>query len=178
MKALTLWPEWLWAILYLGKRVENRRWVPTGFTGERIALHAGAHIGGRAGRSATRRGLSLLGEMAALHGWSWMLTDDLDYMSFYSVDGKNDMTKVNMCIDAEKDMPMCKPVARKAIVATAVIGEVFIDDLPPWGAAGNYHWHLRDVVALSEPVPAKGRQKLWSLNAEQEEAVERLSQRG
>lgn len=24
MKALTLWPEWLFAVLYLGKRVENR----------------------------------------------------------------------------------------------------------------------------------------------------------
>ena len=44
MKALTLWPEWAWAICHLGKNVENRSWViPPGL----YALHAGKRFGGR-----------------------------------------------------------------------------------------------------------------------------------
>lgn len=28
MKALTVWPEWAWAIVHAGKNVENRTWAP------------------------------------------------------------------------------------------------------------------------------------------------------
>ena len=39
LRALTLWPEWAWAIHHLDKRVENRGWpIPAG---EWFALHAG-----------------------------------------------------------------------------------------------------------------------------------------
>ncbi|WP_405769228.1 ASCH domain-containing protein [Actinacidiphila glaucinigra] len=31
----------------------------------------------------------------------------------------------------------------------------------PWSQDGTYHWTLDDVVALPEPVPAKGRLGLW-----------------
>lgn len=42
MKALTLWRPWAHSILYLGKRIENRPWLPPASTlGQRIALHAG-----------------------------------------------------------------------------------------------------------------------------------------
>ena len=52
--AITLWPEWAYAIRHLGKDVENRgdtskrSYVALrGYVGERIAIHAGAYIGGR-----------------------------------------------------------------------------------------------------------------------------------
>lgn len=44
MKAITLWPEWAWAICHLGKNVENRSWViPPGL----YALHAGSRFSGK-----------------------------------------------------------------------------------------------------------------------------------
>jgi hypothetical protein len=42
MRALTLWRPWPHAILYGGKRVENRPWKPwRSVLGQTIALHAG-----------------------------------------------------------------------------------------------------------------------------------------
>lgn len=44
MKAITLWPEWAWAIINLGKDVENRSWIiPPGL----YALHAGMRFDGQ-----------------------------------------------------------------------------------------------------------------------------------
>ena len=42
MKAITLWPEWAYAIQKLGKDGENRSWrLPKSLVGEWIAIHAG-----------------------------------------------------------------------------------------------------------------------------------------
>ncbi len=42
MKALTLHRPWPWAILYAGKRIENRSWrPPAAVIGQRIVIHAG-----------------------------------------------------------------------------------------------------------------------------------------
>lgn len=68
--ALTLWPEWAWAIANLDKRVENRTWAPPiSMVGKRIAIHSGASIGGRKGRVARREGLSAMMSMAARACW-------------------------------------------------------------------------------------------------------------
>lgn len=41
MKAITLSPEWAYAVTHLGKDVENRTWwPPKGYTGD-LAIHAG-----------------------------------------------------------------------------------------------------------------------------------------
>lgn len=51
MKAITIWPEWAWAIINLGKNVENRSWIiPPGL----YALHAGMRFNGK-GLSAHHR---------------------------------------------------------------------------------------------------------------------------
>lgn len=42
MRALSIQQPWAWAILYLGKRVENRTWY-TGFRGP-IYIHAGKKV--------------------------------------------------------------------------------------------------------------------------------------
>jgi hypothetical protein len=47
MKALTLKHPWPWAILWLGKRVENRSWSPWSLrVGEWFALHGGREPSG------------------------------------------------------------------------------------------------------------------------------------
>lgn len=42
MKAITLWRPWPYAVMWCGKRVENRSWAPPrSLIGQRIAIHAG-----------------------------------------------------------------------------------------------------------------------------------------
>jgi hypothetical protein len=36
----------------------------------------------------------------------------------------------------------------------------------PWGFDRAYHWTLADVIALPEPVPAKGRLGIWTPDAD------------
>lgn len=62
MKALTLWPEWAYAVHNLGKRVENRTWpIPVGVW---FCLHAGKYVGGSASRAHHQEGLESLAFMA------------------------------------------------------------------------------------------------------------------
>ncbi len=61
MRALTLTPEWAWAVCRLGKRVENRTWAPPASAiGTTIALHAGSK----------RPDWPAVELMARLSGWS------------------------------------------------------------------------------------------------------------
>ncbi|QLJ06797.1 hypothetical protein HZZ00_37855 (plasmid) [Streptomyces sp. NEAU-sy36] len=57
-----------------------------------------------------------------------------------------------------------------AVVAVATLsGSHWSDDgtcCGPWGFAQSYHWTLADVVALDEPVPAKGRLGIWAPDGE------------
>lgn len=56
-RAITLWPEWAYAVLHLKKDVENRPWtIAPGV----YALHAGVAIGGRRSASARRDGIAAL----------------------------------------------------------------------------------------------------------------------
>ena len=42
----------------------------------------------------------------------------------------------------------------------------------PWGFFKAYHWSLADVVALTTPVPAKGRLGIWTPDTDLVTAVE------
>lgn len=176
MRALTIWPEFIWAICYLGKRVENRTWTPPDkMIGKRIALHAGAHVGGSPGRTATESGLTGLVGMAVHEGWAWMMGEHPDFVSFY----KPGSLPIEMCLDPDltEAISAVKPVVKKAIVGTAVLDKVekYERERVPWGVAGMYHWFLRDLVFFEEPIPANGKQRLWRLSEEQEKQVERAS---
>ncbi|NUP23567.1 MAG: ASCH domain-containing protein [Streptomyces sp.] len=57
------------------------------------------------------------------------------------------------------------PIAqRSAIIAVATLTGCHFDTgcCAPWGMADYYHWELADVVALPEPVPAKGSLGFWT----------------
>jgi hypothetical protein len=53
-----------------------------------------------------------------------------------------------------------------AVVAVATItGCHYSDDgtcCGPWGEENVYHWTLADVIALPEPIPAKGALSFWT----------------
>jgi len=174
MKALTIWPEWIWAILHLGKRVENRSWEPPqAVVGQRIALHAGAHVGGRPGRAATDNGLRSVGGMAVRAGWSWMLGEELDYVSFCPVCGSLG-DPVDMWLREEDDRELsasCRRLVRGAFVGTAILARATTGDQTPWAVPGMVHWHLEDLKVLPEAIPAIGKQRLWNVPEEIEEAM-------
>ena len=74
MKALTLHPEWAHAIAHLGKRTENRTWrPPEALIGQRIAIHAGASIGGGRGRDAEDVALNAISRIAG----AWVCAGDV-----------------------------------------------------------------------------------------------------
>jgi hypothetical protein len=66
-------------------------------------------------------------------------------------------------------------VARGAIVAVALIlgCDQCHGECSPWAAVGQWHWHLGQVRALPEPVPAAGRLGLWAVPPEAAAAVAR-----
>lgn len=165
MKAITLWPEWAWAIARLDKRIENRGWVPPRgalVPGDWLAIHAGANIGGRPGRKATNDGIYTLVEAAYAVGWQSvgveMPTGPM-------------LTRFRR---SEEDVEVF--VECSAIVAVAKYQDAFRAPLEPqrcrpWQAPSQagypcFGWLLTDVVTLPDPVPCKGKQGLWDVPAE------------
>jgi hypothetical protein len=134
IRAVTLWPEWAWAISALDKRVENREWHP-GWklpAGSRIAIHAGKHIGGRAGRYALEEGLDGVQIM---------------YQRAHGV-----------VMSDEAGLIACP---KSAIVCVATIAGYDQDERTGWDVPDAWHWRLSDVRALPEPIPCKGALGLW-----------------
>lgn len=148
MRALTLWPEWPPTFLYMDKTLENRTWPPPeAAIGERIALHAGASIGG----GSWKRG-QWLEDTAWDAGWNVTLERDPLMIRFGS-------RPLGLTNSARR-----LPIVLGAVVATTcLVGAKRIEELPPdtpW-AFGPWCWMFKDIQPLAEPVPMKGHQGLW-----------------
>lgn len=146
MKALTLYPEWAFAVAHLGKRVENRTWCPPpGLlrVGDQLAIHGGAAFGG----TSTRIGVG--GKVPS----AWL-------------DAVRDM--VTMARRAGAPMPeritmrRLIEAAQGKIVAVARFGGTPTSVNDPW-FVGPVGWLLEDVQVLRQPVACKGAQGLWDL---------------
>lgn len=156
MLALTLWPEWAWCVCYLGKRVENRAWLPSPAQlrpGDRFAIHAGAAGGGRGWADR----LKLAAEVASDALW-------------LEKDGRPNRVRqvwgTGFMLDGT---PLHSP--SKAVLAFATYLGPIEHDGTPWCAEGQFHWGLGDVVALPRPAPCRGSQGLWRLPADVERQV-------
>ena len=165
-RAITLWPEWAFAITHLSKRVENRTWdPPAGVVGTRIAIHAGAHVGGRKATRATIEGGEAMQETAEAAGWEigWGTQDSL------CVDFRRQGTKGQRT----------QKLTTGAVVATAIVHSVRDADTSVLAGAehdwdvGPRCWVLRRVRWLIYPVPMKGAQGLWHLGSS---AVEKVNE--
>ena len=165
MKAITLWPEWAHAVAHLGKRIENRPWrAPEAVIGQRIAIHAGANIGGRPGWRAAEAGMYAVGIRAFDSGIS-----DLCWCGDWC-------TKESIRVKISH-MKLWRQVICGAVVCTARLigcsdaegrGEWPAEAMRPsdwaWGDPESpWWWHLDDV-RLVRPVPAKGRLGLWEID--------------
>jgi len=146
MRAITLYPEWCEAILTMGKRVENRTWVPPFEKRELIAIHAGK-------RKPSARDMRLMIETAQAMGCN------------VATRGSKVPTW------SEKDMGMTRwispsEIVRGAIVSVAEYGGCYTNNEWPWAADGMRHWRLSLVVPLPTPVPCRGRQGVWHVPSE------------
>ena len=137
MKALTLRHPWPWAIVALGKDVENRTWAPGRdqlAIGDWFAIHGGV----------TPRGADLVEVQIQASGL--VATHRARVMRQCLVNG--DLT-VNDVI-----LPGIVAVCRHAGVVRA--------GGSPW-FEGPLGWRLADVAALPVPVPCRGAQGLWDI---------------
>ena len=161
MLALTLWPEWAFAIVHLGKRVENRTWkAPRQHWGKRFAIHAGAHVGGRPGKRARDEGIEALQETA--FGLNFAI--DL-HRSSGSMEVAPMLT-VGRVFQRPTDAPfqrLVEPITLSAVVATARLGGCYRHSQDPWSAEGQWQWLLQDVEVLAQPIKCVGNRGLWPL---------------
>lgn len=138
--ALTLWPEWAYAIAHLGKDVENRIWAPPkSLIGSWLAIHAGKHIGGKPGDDSMVEGLhEQLGSAEEL---------GLELPPFSEL------------------LPQIKA---SAVVAVAkVIGVIQQAEPVGWYSGERvFGWRLSQIIALPAPVPCAGKRGLWTLPPE------------
>jgi len=167
MKAITLWPEWCWAIRQLGKNVENRSWRPpdTLRIGESIAIHAGASFGGKTGESKTwSRIFDPIAGIAQRSCWNIRIDVMANIIVAYNVlSGKRISDRI-------VTMPCGGVVAVATFDGTLVPGREESTQWP-WWADDQFGWVLRDVTMLPKIVRCTGRQRLWNLSREIEEAV-------
>jgi len=159
-RALTLWPEWAWAITALDKRVENRGFpIPRTIVGQRIAIHAGANIGGGPGIPTKRRGIEAMLRTAAAAGWETGGVYQLGDHAWMGLTKGDRRVK----LDSPGDIPT------GVIVATAVLREAMYPEVKgPWKVPGQWGWHLEDVQVLATPItplPGWCHQGFWSLAA-------------
>lgn len=67
-----------------------------------------------------------------------------------------------MRLDPEDVLPDGVPVPRGAIIGHVELVNIVTDSASRWAEPGQYHWLLAIPVALTSPVPARGRLGLWS----------------
>ncbi len=139
--ALSLYVPWIWAILYGGKRHENRTWkLGERHIGRRIWLHASLGNGPR--QMETERQAMI--EMAAL-----------DPKTIGAIASPNvPSPSLEWCL-----------AARGLILGSVVVTAVEIHSVSPW-FVGPYGFKLSDPVALARPVPARGKQMPWRVPAD------------
>ena len=145
MKALTLWPEWAYAVARLDKDGENRTWrLFDSLIGVPVAIHAGVRpVAGV--REDTDR---------------WEELDSFRY-SCKIVGVSKEAGHTFRRIDA----------VRGHIVAVVTFGEPTQHSPSPWAANdGQWFWPITSLRVLPEPVKCKGAQGLWTVPAE----IERL----
>jgi hypothetical protein len=137
VKAITLKHPWPWAVAVLGKRIENRKWLPS------------------------PRQLKV-DDYLAIHGGKWPTSgSDLDDVMCEATDlafaHRDKLPGGN---------PTLLDVAKfSGIVAVCRFGGAVTDSPNPW-FEGPYGWVLGSVVVLPRPVICKGAQGLWDIPEE------------
>jgi len=155
LRALTLYPEWLWVIEHLGKRIENRtRKLPANRVWQPVFLHAGKLVGG----GNVKRGLHAVWETANSFGYNCQLFSDR--IAFEN--GK--------VLSVEK-------LHKGAIVGVTTFTKC--DTIwGEWAASDQYHWHMAHVRFFEKQIPCNGALGFWKAPEDVlEKAYEQLRRR-
>ena len=170
MRALTIWPEWIWSIIHLGKDVENRTYAPPRvIRGQRIALHSGVSIGGKY-RKFSKHAAFFVDLMRSK-------AKEAGIESRYAPLGGLSIPDRILWSNPSIPPLVFSELTKGAVAATAVIEDrVHLyhagqEAISPWAAVTQYQWILRDIQVLDHPVPCTGRQGLWPLDPREERMV-------
>lgn len=148
MMALTLRPQWAYAVARLGKDIENRSWpLPSRMHGKRIAIHAAVSAPTRA---EMREYVRLTKFETLRNDWKW---------HEHSIDGMR-----GAIVALATVWPMTPQSAMPEEVYWTIGGSKW--ELPEYA----YQWALTDVGPLTTPLPCRGSQGFWRVPAD----VERL----
>jgi len=143
MKAITLWPEWAWAIVHLGKDVENRSWViPPGL----YCLHAGMRFDGR-GIKPEHREDAILSVRGTAH-YQNLTREQID------------------ALDQMKDtlIPVGHIVGLIRVTGhTNYLRQTQWNRSMGWAAPGQIANHIELIHTLPTPIPCKGALGLWTV---------------
>jgi len=171
MKALTLWPEWAWAVSRLGKNVENRPRRTKMEPGTVFAIHAGASWGGSdTGYKRLDEVFAPVDETARRAGWRIGV-----HLARNVVQGYN----INAPLTFEDSL--FADVHTRAVVAVARFGgllEPGRDDPEkwPWWDQQYHGYILSEIFVLPHAVASLGQQGFWNLKEVPEERVQRQIQ--
>jgi hypothetical protein len=145
VKALTLWPEWAWAVTHLGKNVENRSWViPPGL----YALHAGKRFNGEGNRPQHK-------EAGLLSVWNTAHKQRL------TVDQANTLSALEF---VSPDIPTSSIVGLIRVTGHTNYQHRGLWDSPMgWAAPGQIANHIELIHTLPTPIPCKGALGLWTV---------------
>jgi hypothetical protein len=183
VRVITIYPEWIWAMKHLGKRVENRNWnVFLWLVGRDVFLHAGANIGGKKNLMSCFNGLLGLKEMAEKNGWNveWKKVRVVKKVrianSMYSYIGRRiglgDPYKLlgrEFVLEFKRGDEIYV-LKESEIVKMAIVGKCkFYDTLnlkkkisdPGWEVDGMRHWWMDEVKWFDFPVEIPGKQGFW-----------------
>ncbi len=164
--AITLWPEWAFAITHMDKRIENRSWAPPQelYVDRKVAIHAGRSIGGGKTYKKFLAGIEALAYSAELAGWerhTWInLPEKKDVICELSKSGKN------ICL-CNANIP------KSAIVALVEIVKCErLHDYENWYEPNSVAWRLSSISVLPDPVVSRGDRGFWYLSDYEKDAIE------
>lgn len=153
--ALTLWPQWAWAVHALDKRVENRTWpLPPKMIGQRVYLHAGA-----ASTEETHgwRALAVM-QMAQRAGWSGRPSPDGFEPPILT------RGAVNVAVPRRRAVPCSALLGIMRFTACDPPGA---GDLTGWRAPDQFGWCF-EFEPLARPVLCSGALGFWKIPADLE----------
>lgn len=167
LPCLTLWPEWVYGIIALGKDIENRGpWLSERlrrYQGQYIGIHAGKNIGGKSGSGVSDySAVRLVIETASDAGYRFSKRrfEDLAVPERGKI--------IDGAIQATRALA-------SSIAVVVRLGAPLPTSYPPrmegWHATNQIGWSLKEVLVLPRPVLCKGMQGLWFASAEQTRAI-------
>lgn len=163
MKAITLTAPWAWAVAHAGKDVENRTRRCPSLLGERIAIHAGV---------VTKDGVREVDEFGQMRRAGLITTD----APLFTIDGLRygggDPLVFGAVVAVATVVGWVDAADKTLTHGEQHVGEaVFHNGAGSKWFTGPIGWLLHDVRALAEPVPARGKQGIWTMETNAEARI-------